>query len=123
MKISEIIKTINGKILQDEGNLDVDIKYAFAADLMSDVLFVISRPEEPVLLITGVTNPSVVRTAAILDIPTILIVRGKEVSEDTVRIAKENKIIILHCDDTMFISCSLLNQAGLRGAPWKKMKQ
>jgi predicted transcriptional regulator len=119
MKISEILEVLNGRTLQPNGKIDADIKYAFAADLMSDVLFVISRKAEPVLLITGVTNPSVVRTAAILDIPVILIVRGKQVPKETIDIARENKIIVLHTDHIMFVTCALLNNAGLEGAPWK----
>ena len=119
MKIEEILRTIDGKILQGNGKSDADIKYAFAADLMSDVLFVISRKDEPVLLITGVTNPSVVRTAAILDIPVILIVRGKHVPEETLKAAKENDIVVLHTNHIMFAACSMLNRAGLQGAPWK----
>jgi len=118
MKINEITKVVSGKILQSDGKSDIDIKYAFAADLMSDVLFVISRKEEPILLITGVTNPSVIRTAAILDISVVLIVRGKPVSDETIKVAKRNKVIVLHTNHIMFVTCALLHNAGLEGAPW-----
>ena len=79
MTVDEIIKTVDAEVLQSIGRTDVNINYAFAADLMSDTLFIVSRDDEPILLITGVTNPSVVRTATILDIPLVLIVRGKKI--------------------------------------------
>lgn len=119
MKVEEIIKILDAEVLQEEGNWDVNIKYGFAADLLSDTLFIISREEEPVLLITGVTNPSVVKTAKILDIPVVLIARGKPIEASTVELAKKENIILLRTKYIVFVTCGLLYEAGLKGAPWK----
>ncbi len=119
MKLQTIINLTNAEVLYGKNGADLDIKYAFAADLMSDTLFIVSREEEPVLLISGVTNPSVIRTAVILDIPVVLIVRGKNVPDETVKIAKENNIILLRTKYIMFVTCGILYNAGMRGAPWK----
>lgn len=119
MRIEEIIKTVNAEVLQEVGNWDANIKYGFAADLLSDTLFVISREEESILLITGVTNPSVVKTAKILDIPVVLIARGKPVEKETIELARKEKIIILRTPHIVFVTCGLLYKAGLEGAPWK----
>jgi len=119
MKIEEIVKIVNGKIVQGVGEMNRDIKYAFAADLLSDTLFIISREEEPVLLITGITNDSVVKTAKILDIPAILVARGKFVPQETIDLACKEKIIILKTEYIVFVTCGLLYKAGLQGAPWK----
>lgn len=119
MKIDKICEITNAEILQPVGRMDVDIRYAFAADLMSDTLFIIMRDDEPLLLITGVTNTSVIRTAIILDIPAVMIVRGKNVPEQTIELAKENEILVLRSKNIMFETCGLLYQAGLEGSPWK----
>lgn len=119
MKIEEIINIVEAEVLQKEGNIDIDIKVGFAADLLSDTLFIVTRKEEPILLITGVTNPSVIKTAKILDIPCVLVARGKYVPQETIDIAKRERIVLLKTQKIVFETCGLLYQAGLRGAPWK----
>jgi len=119
MTIGEIIKIVDGEVLQEEGSMETDIKYAFAADLLSDTLFLVSREDEPVLLITGITNTSAVKTAKILDIPAILIARGKPVPQETIDLARKEKVIILRTQHIVFVTCGLLYKAGLQGAPWK----
>jgi serine kinase of HPr protein (carbohydrate metabolism regulator) len=119
MKIEEIVNIVRAEVLQKEGNWDIDIKYGFAADLLSDTLFIIGREEEYILLITGVTNPSAIKTAKILDIPVVLIVRGKPVDENTIETAKKEKIVLLRTNLIMFVACGLLYKAGMEGASWK----
>jgi len=119
MKIEEIINIVRAEVLQKEGNWDIDIKYGFAADLLSDTLFIIGREEECILLITGVTNASAIKTAKILDIPVVLIVRGKPVEENAIETAKKEKIVLLRTKLIMFVTCGLLYKAGMEGASWK----
>ncbi len=119
MTVEAIVQAVNAEILQGKGREGLDIKYAFAADLMSDTLFIVARDDEPILLITGVTNTSVVRTAIILDIPAVLIVRGKKIPIETINLATENEIILLLTPKIMFDSCGLLYQAGMKGCPWR----
>ncbi|MBP8612531.1 MAG: hypothetical protein KBI30_00825 [Candidatus Atribacteria bacterium] len=119
MKIEEIINIVRAEVLQKEGNWDIDIKYGFAADLLSDTLFIIGREEEYILLITGVTNASAIKTAKILDIPVVLIVRGKPVEENAIETAKKEKIVLLRTKLIMFVTCGLLYKAGMEGASWK----
>ncbi len=120
MKLKTIIELTDAEILSEGSKADFEIKYAFAADLMSDTLFIVNREEEPVLLISGVTNPSVIRTAVILDIPAVLIVRGKNVPDETVEMASDNGIVLLRTHHIMFTTCGILYSAGMRGAPWKE---
>ena len=119
MKIEEIINIVRAEVLQKEGNWDIDIKYGFAADLLSDTLFIIGREEEYILLITGVTNASAIKTAKILDIPVVLIVRGKPVEENAIEKKKKEKIVLLRTKLIMFVTCGLLYKAGMEGASWK----
>ena len=120
VKLKTIINLTKAEVLSGNSGTDLDIKYAFAADLMSDTLFIVSREEEPVLLISGVTNSSVIRTAVILDIPVVLIVRGKNIPDETVQMARENNVILLRTRYIMFVTCGILYNAGMKGAPWKE---
>ena len=119
MRIDEICSVLDAEVLQSKGRIDIDIHTAFAADLMSDTLFIIMRDEDPLLLITGVTNLSVVRTAAILDIPAVIIVRGKYIPPETINLAEQNEILLLRTKHIMFETCGILYQVGLKAVSWE----
>lgn len=108
MKIDEIIKFLDATCLTEK--TEKDCKYAFASDLMSDVLALAS---EATVLITGLNNPQIVRTAEMTDISLIILVRGKKPSEETLTIARETNITILTTDMTMYETCGRLYKAGI----------
>jgi len=110
MKLSQIIPIVEGTLLCD-AHLDVEITCVCAADLMSDVL---AFAEPGSLLLTGLCNPQVVRTAEMADIVGIIFVRGKQPSSETVALAKEKGIPLALTSLTMFEICGRLYQAGLR---------
>src|SRR5512137_39179 len=84
MKLEELIKVIKGKLINPAADTGREIKGGCGADLMSDVLASI-QPEA--VLLTGLTNPQVVRTAQMADISAIVFVRGKLPPEETILIA------------------------------------
>ena len=92
MILSEVIQIAEGKLLTPNANLQLEIKGGFAGDLMSDVLASI-MPEA--LLITGLGNPQVVRTAIIADVRAIIFARGKSLSPETIQLAIEEKIPVI----------------------------
>lgn len=108
MKIDEIIECLNADCLTEK--VDKDYNYAFASDLMSDVL---ALADNATVLITGLNNPQIVRTAEMLDISLIILVRGKKPSEDTLAIARETNITILTTYMTMYEACGKLYELGL----------
>lgn len=112
MKINEIKEILKAEIATDFSNDNTDIKYGFASDLMSDALAFIKNDS---LLITGLNNSQVIRTAEMLDMSTVLFVRGKKPCEDVINLALENRITILSTDYTMFKACSLLAINGMKG--------
>ncbi len=112
MKIDEIIKFLNATCLTEK--VDKDYNYAFASDLMSDVLALAS---DAAILITGLNNPQIVRTAEMLDISLIILVRGKKPSEEILAIANETNITILTTDMTMYETCGRLYNAGVLALP------
>ena len=74
MTPDDIIKLLDATCICGARKLHDPIQHAFAADLMSDVL---RLNTEGLLLITGMANPQVIRTAEMADIPFILFVRAE----------------------------------------------
>lgn len=110
MKINEIVELINGELLTDNKDYKKEIVGAMGADLMSDVLASI-LPEA--VLLTGLCNPQVVRTAQIADIRAIIFVRGKYPDRETIRIANDENIPLITTNYGMFEACGILHKAQL----------
>jgi hypothetical protein len=114
MKIREINELLNtGPVICCDDEVDFDVKFGFASDLMSDVL---ALANHDVILITGLTNIQTIRTAEMKDIKWIIFVRGKVPDDTAVELAKETGINILCTKETMFKTCGILFDHGLRGA-------
>ncbi len=110
MNVSELIKMIDGKLLNESANLTREVKGGCGADLMSDVLASI-QPEA--VLLTGLCNPQVVRTAQMADVAAIILVRGKVPPQETIDLAKQERIALISSPFGMFELCGRLYQAGL----------
>ena len=94
MTPDDIIKLLDATCICGARKLHDPIQHAFAADLMSDVL---RLNTEGLLLITGMANPQVIRTAEMADIPFILFVRDKQITAEMQQLAEENEILLLRC--------------------------
>jgi predicted transcriptional regulator len=110
MKLGDVLSIIEGKAISKDVDLDMEIQMGCGADLMSDVL---SFTHEGTLLMSGLTNPQVVRTAEIAGISAIVFVRGKMPPEETIALAEERGIPLMASKYTMFETCGRLYQAGL----------
>lgn len=110
MKLREVLSIIEGKVVSEDVDLDLEIEMGCGADLMSDVL---SFTHQGTLLMTGLTNPQVVRTAEVAGISAIVFVRGKMPPPETVSLAEERGIPLLASKFTMFETCGRLYQKGL----------
>lgn len=82
------------------------------ADLMSDVL---AYGKSGSVLLTGLTNQQVVRTAEMAEIVAICFVRGKRPDEKTVSMASSQGLPLMGTTLPMFESCGRLYKNGLRG--------
>ena len=111
MTVSEAIKLLDGQFFCGEDKADLEIASACGADLMSDVMAFV---KDRVLLLTGLVNPQVIRTAELLDIRAIIFVRGKVPSRDMIDMAAESDIILGGTKLPMFISCGKIYEAGLK---------
>ena len=111
MKVRDIARIVSAKVLVGEDKLDKEVLAACGADLMSDVMAFV---KERVLLLTGLVNPQVIRTAELLDIKAICFVRGKHPSLDMLDMATHAGIVLAGTKRPMYIACGTLYEAGLR---------
>lgn len=117
MKLSKIKELLNGEcIVGDEFLDEYEVYYAFGCDLMSDVL---AFSNENTLLLTGLTNAQVIRTAEMLDISSIVFVRGKKPDDNTIELARTNNKILLSTKHILYTSCGILFSNGLKGVNLK----
>jgi predicted transcriptional regulator len=112
MTLREIADLLDATVLVGENRLDIEVQTAFAADLMSDVL-AFAKPGS--IMITGLTNPQIVRIASIVDNSAILLVRGKIPPEDTLRLAEELEIPVLSTRYILFETSGRLYANGIVG--------
>lgn len=112
MTIGEIAKLLSADVLCGEDQLDREVKSAFGCDMMSDVLAFV---KEQAVLITGLCNPQVVRTAQMMDMGCIVFVRGKTPPAEVLALAKKADIVVLASKELMYIACGVLYQNGLTG--------
>ena len=112
MTLDDVKRILEAEVIAGADLLDQEVKMACGSDLMSDVLSFV-KPES--LLLTGLTNPQVVRTAEMADISAICFVRGKRPDRETVDLAESKKIPLLTTPVPMFESCGRLWKQGLPG--------
>jgi len=112
MKLSEVKEILEAKVLAGEELLNSEVESAFGSDLMSDVLAFVN---DRVLLLTGLVNPQVVRTAEMMDISAIVFVRGKCPDENIIQLAKTKNMVILTTDHTLYVASGKLYIKGLTG--------
>ncbi len=112
MKISKIQELLDAEIICGEELVDGEVNSACGCDMMSDVLAYV---KDQAVLLTGLCNPQVVRTAMMMDMRCIVFVRGKTPSDDIVQLAKDAGIVIMKSSQRMYVACGLLYANGLLG--------
>ena len=110
MNLTDIIDIVDGTPLNPEVDMNIQIRGGIGADLMSDVL---ASSQPKAVLLTGLTNPQVVRTAQIAEFRAIIFVRGKQPQAETVDIATQENMPLIRSPFGMFELCGRLRQAGL----------
>jgi len=115
MTLNDIRKVLDAEVIAGNERLDKEIGYAFAADLLSDVLAIARRGADGALLITGNITLQVIYTADVVDLGAILFVRGKRPTESMIQLANQMQIPLLMTSYIMFETCGRLYQLGLKG--------
>ena len=111
MTVREVIRILDAEVWVS-GDLDTEVKTACGSDMMSDVLAFV---KDQGMLLTGLCNPQVIRTAEMMDMHCVVFVRGKEIDPSIVELARSRDIIVLQTRHRMFSACGLLYMGGLRG--------
>lgn len=110
MKLRQVKEILEAEIYTNEELLEDDVSAACGCDLMSDVLAFAS---DHILLLTGLINLQVIRTAEMLDIKGIVFVRGKLPTEDMKQLADEKQICLLSTKQPLYVACGKLYSKGL----------
>jgi predicted transcriptional regulator len=120
MKLSEVKEILKAKVATGEDRLDMVLKAGAGSDLMSDLL---RGSKEGVVVLSGLNNIQVIRTAVIAGVSALVLVRGKEPDDEMKAQAQEHGLPLLSTPFTMFTACGRLFTAGLRGVDPKKTAQ
>ena len=112
MTIRDVMEIVEGTVLTGEDKLDSPVDTACGSDLMSDVLAFV---KDKTVLITGLINTHVVRTAEMLDITCIVFSRGKQPNDEILEMAQEADIAVLSTRMTTYTACGELYTRGLPG--------
>lgn len=103
---------LDAEVLCCEEKLGSHVYSAFGCDLMSDVLAFV---DNQAVLLSGLVNPQVIRTAVMMDMNCIVFVRSKKPTPEMLELAEESGIVVLSTDKTMYTSCGILYSNGLTG--------
>ena len=110
MTIREIAETLDATWLCCEEEGDRVLRTAFASDMMSDVLAYV---KDQAVLLTGLVNTQVVRTAEMMDMICIVFVRNKRPTGEMIDLAMEHGIVLLSTSLRMYEACGILYSEGL----------
>ena len=113
MKISTLKDLLEADVLCGEESLEKDVHSACGSDMMSDVLAFV---KDQAVLMTGLDNLQLIRTAEMMDMICIVFVRAKRPTPEMIEAAKESGIVLLATQKRMYESCGILYTNGLTGA-------
>ena len=117
MKISTIRDLLDATVVTGEDRLGEHVYSACGSDMMSDVLAYV---KDQAVLLTGLLNTQVVRTAEMMDMHCIVFVRSKQPTPDIVELAQDSGIVLLATDKRLYEACGILYSNGLVGSKTEK---
>lgn len=112
MKISAIQELLQAEVICGESDLENEVYSACGSDMMSDVLAYV---KDQAVLLTGLVNAQVIRTAEMMDMVCIVFVRSKQPTAEMVELAKDHGIVLLSTKKRMYEACGKLYESGLTG--------
>jgi len=119
MELNEVLGLLNARQFNLECPRCVkEINYAFVCDLMSDALMLLKKMPSHIgahgALVTGLVTNQALRTAEILDLETIIFVRGKTPTQSVIDLADEIGITLIGTGLTMYKASGLLYTSGVK---------
>ena len=112
MTVADVKRLLEAEVICGKEGMNKEVKSACGSDMMSDVLAYV---KDQSVLLTGLVNPQVIRTAEMMDMICVVFVRGKRPDEVMVSLAEEKGIVLMTTEHRMFTACGTLYDGGLRG--------
>ena len=112
MKISMIKELLEAEVVCGEERLGNHVYSACGSDMMSDVLAFV---KDQAVLLTGLVNSQVIRTAEMMDMVCIVLVRSKLPTPEMIELAEESGIVLLSSKKRMYDARGILYTNGLVG--------
>ena len=112
MKISTLKDLLDAKIICGEELTEKHVYSACGSDMMSDVLAYV---KDQAVLLTGLVNAQVIRTAMMMDMVCVVFVRNKQPTEEMIELARDHSIVLITSQKRMYEACGILYNAGLTG--------
>jgi hypothetical protein len=110
VKLTEIIEITQARLVAGSTEENHELEKAFSSDLMSDVL---TLDEDHILLVTGLTNIQIIRTAEMADIEVVLLARDKKATPEMIDLANENGLVLLETPFSIYRASGELYKHGL----------
>ncbi|MBN2772639.1 MAG: hypothetical protein JXR31_00225 [Prolixibacteraceae bacterium] len=110
MKVRKIVELVNASVMCGDEYLERDVRYAFSSDLMSDIL---TLETDELIIVTGLSNIQLIRTAEMVDVKIILIARNKKATPEMIELAKRNNMVVLESPFSIFRVSGELYKAGV----------
>ena len=111
MKIRELEDLLSAEVLTSDRKLLDGIVYnACCSDMMSDVLAYV---KDQGVLLTGLVNEQVIRTASMMDMVCIVFVRDKTPTAEMIRLAEDYDIVVMKTAYRAYEACGKLYTSGL----------
>lgn len=112
MTINNIKNYLDAQVICGEESLDKEVFSACGSDMMSDVLAYV---KDQAVLLTGLVNSQVIRTAEMMDMICIVFIRNKKPTEEIIELARESGIVVLASSKRLYEACGILYSNGLQG--------
>ena len=110
MTVGNLVSILEAEIFAGKDLLDRPVRAACGSDLMSDVIAFV---KDEIALLTGLNTIQAVRTAIIMDVVVLVMVRGKHPTKEMIALAEENGIAVVSTNLPLFLACGKLYSAGL----------
>lgn len=112
MKVEQMVKQLGLKVKSGRTELSREITGGFASDLLSDV---IAHAERGNVWLTLQVHPNVVAVAALKELAAVILVGGRELEEETIRRAEEQRVVLLVSPERTFELAGKLFGLGIPG--------
>lgn len=112
MKIYEVRDILKATVWTGENQLERSVVGAGGADIMEAFL---SAATKDAVILTGLTDDAMIRTAKVADVGAVVFVRGQKPKVSAIEMAWSFELVTMTTDYSLFVASGKLYMNGLRG--------